>query len=76
MTSAAAAAAAAVASDDDQWFGDISRNGVRGIVKEFDKFSRHRFSAYVLLTKRHQILLIESILVEGYVSYITWLFHL
>ncbi|GMN58341.1 hypothetical protein TIFTF001_027443 [Ficus carica] len=38
----------------------------RWIVQEFEEFSCHRVSAYVILTEHHQILLMESILVKVY----------
>ena len=39
------------------------------IVEEFDEFSHYRVSTYVLLTELYQILLMESVLVDGYVSW-------
>ena len=41
------------------------------IVEKFKEFSCHRILTYVLLTELYHILLMESILVEGFVSCIT-----
>lgn len=45
------------------------------IVEELEKLSLHRVSVYALFIKLYQFLLIESVLVEGCISYTTKLFH-